>query len=914
MNWQPGISEGISQPILQTKIHSPRRVPNTIERERLISKLQHAPHRKLTLLSAAAGYGKTTLLRDWAAQQQHPLAWLTLDPEDNHTSRFAHYLQAAWLERQGTAPIERPSPYQLTADVPLDQLLPMLINQLEAENEPVTFIFDDVHHIQSSAVLGAFSFLIANLPARAQVIIAGRTDPDLSLARLRAHGYLDEFRSSELRFTLDEMTRFIEVKLGRKLPETQLNDLMRKTEGWPAGVQLVVHLLKERHQLPQIIEGFHGDHPYVFEYLTGEVLEGLEASLRTFLIRSSILPGLEASLCDEVLERDDSQEVLSRIQAENLFLEPANPLHTRFRYHPLFQDYLRKRFKESLSEQEQRRLHQRASQALQSRGHQQLAIPHAIQADDLQTAIRLVSDHAQQAMNVGDSASIQRWIAWLPRQAVEDNPRLAIWYTWSLAVSGKLKDIDHWLSLLEAAQAPAAVDDSSAAEAFFQAATIRATVSRFRGDTARTLKESARALEALPPDRPILKAIAVLNQGHAYFLCGQVDKAIPLLQKASDLAQRADHRYVSLSAKYHLGKCYLVRGDFEQAELTFGAAEGPIEDDLEHGLRCVYHLGMGILRLERGELEKAIEDIEHSIRLSQIIRDFIFMREALETLVRLHLLRGEVEYAASALEELDSLLQPMGEPAPTLSIAGLRARVECSKGFHKSAWQWACGTLARHFQTPDSSQRTLLMDALHIYFQSDERAPNSAFESQLIQLLSDLAEQAKVDHRLLDWSRLSLYETRARFEMSRRDSALSVATSVLQNTPAEAAQILLTGGPELWPLWQWLLAQEARNEHGESALLEQIKRVQALYRRKFGDELKDYTHAAAAEEDLPEDLSEREAQVLRLLAQGQSSRQVAESLVITYNTARTHIRNIYRKLDVHSRLEAVQRAQELQVV
>ena len=592
-------------PLLQSKIQAPRRPPVTVRRQRLLERLEAAPEVKLTLISAPAGYGKSTLLRNWEQRQKQPVAWLTLDPEDNNTSRFARYLHATWISQVTTGTEENAQQEVGGSPPPLDQLLPRLLNRLEETSEPVTFLFDDVHHLESPAVLGGISFLVDNIPTHARVIIASRADPAIGLGRLRAHGWVNEIRSHDLRFNEKELAEFFEIQLGRSLPASDLVTLMERTEGWPAGLQLVAHLLKGQHDLTEIIKDFHGDHPYLFDYLAGEVLQGLDQDVKAFLLESSILPKLDTALCDEVLQRRNSGAMLEQLRAENLFLEPTEPSQSSFRFHPLFREHLQLRLSNKLDAAGQQQLHRRACRSLRSRGLPQLAIPHAVASGDLQAAVDLISDQSQQAMNVGDSASIKRWISWLPEQVIVDTPQLAIWHAWSLTVSGQLQEVEYWLESAESHPGYAGSSVPSAEEIQFHASTIRSTLSRFRGNTDRTIKESAHSLQLIPEDRPILRAIAQLNQGHARLLQGKVEAAVPLLEEAFHLADSAGHRYVALSAQYQLGKCHLAMGELDQAELTFKTADQATLAHGKEGLRCVYHLGMALLDLERHELDYA---------------------------------------------------------------------------------------------------------------------------------------------------------------------------------------------------------------------------------------------------------------------------------------------------------------------
>lgn len=869
-----------------------------VVRPRLQEQMHAAAAHKVTLLSAPAGYGKTTLLRSWAASRADPTIWLALDPRDNDSTRLARYLAGACHE----AGIEGIDPSQVRSP---GQVIPRMINAIADHERSVALVLDDAHAVDSVAAVQAFTYLLEQLPANAHLVVSSRLEPPLPFARIRAHGGLAELRSADLRFTLEEIAEFVEVRTGNKLPLDLALRLQEKTEGWPAAMQLVAHLLRSGHGLEAILDTFSGDHPYLLDYLSGEVLASLPDEVTSFLLETSILPEMEVELCQQLTGQANCQQLLEQLHRDNLFLEPIGPAHTRFRYHALFQEQLKRRLKATVDRAKWVGLHQRACQALVARGQIQEAIPHAIEAGSFDLAAQLISDRAQAAMNAGDVGSLARWLSAMPDEIVRASPQLAIWQAWSLTLGGQLSEVEDWLSAAEAG-----VSDSIGFDLGGQELTIRSMVERFRGNPSAAAVLAERAIETMDGTRPILRAIAKLNLGHAYLSSGRPRQAEQPLVDAVGEARALDHRYVAVSAQFHLGKSYLQRGMLDHARQTFESAGLAGARPREAAPRSVSNLGLALLALERDDLSTANQHLGQAIHLSQWIGDHVFICESQQALVQFYLANQDGRRATQALSVLARHLERAGDQrTQQRDLAALRAQVDALNGDRLSPARWAQRTLeaaAANPQTLDIEQLTTAVGLL---------MPTSPVEQDRpeLQVWHALLKQAEFEAEM---HQLRLLALRARLlrasllhQLGRRAQAATLVRRTLQGCPAGWVRPFLMAGAPMLEVLQSL----RRESTDDQELNDWLDALQAAFTR-HGIAAQSPGPAPVAAEPADEGLTEREVEVLALLAEGRNSREVAEELVIAFNTARTHIRNIYSKLDVHNRVQAVDRARQFQLV
>jgi LuxR family maltose regulon positive regulatory protein len=460
-------------PLLTTKLCIPPVRPGLVSRPQLVERLNEGLNRKLTLVSAPAGFGKTTLVTEWLNNAERPFTWLSLDEGDNDPVRFLTYLVAALqkidpaIGQAAQAMLGAPQP------PPPEPLLTSLINDVAATSRPFVLILDDYHLIHTLSIHQQLGFLLEHQPPPQRgmhVVIAAREDPPLPLPRWRARGQTVEIRQTELRFTEKETTDFLRRVMRLKLSSADVDALQRRTEGWIAGLQLVALSLQSCDDAHQLVQSFTGSHRYILDYLIEEVFQRQPAGVQDFLLKTSILDRFSAPLCDAVrgasrggIERDDSHQVLLTLEQGNLFIVPLDESRQWYRYHRLFADLLRHRLQMREPASTVSSLHQRASQWYQAKGYVADAVHHALAGSDWERAANLIHAASETMLKRGEVTTLLRWYQALPDAEVRARPRLCLEYSWALILTGQIEAADSYLGQAEAVAQDEADRDGQAA-------------------------------------------------------------------------------------------------------------------------------------------------------------------------------------------------------------------------------------------------------------------------------------------------------------------------------------------------------------------------------------------------------------------------------------------------------------------
>jgi LuxR family maltose regulon positive regulatory protein len=435
-------------PILTTKLYLPPARPNVVLRPRLVERLNEGLHRKLTLICAPAGFGKTTLLSAWLAGCERPVAWLSLDEEDSDPTRFLAYLVSALRTITTTIGETALALLQSSQPPPIDNLLPMLLNEIAIMSQPAVLVLDDYHLLDARPIDQAIALLLEHLPPQLHLVIATREDPPLPLARLRARGQLTELRAADLRFTSIEVTAFFTEVMDLSLAEADIAALEARTEGWIAGLQLAALSMQGHQDVGGFIRAFSGDHRYILDYLAEEVLQRQPEQLRSFLLQTSILDRLHGSLCDAVSGQTGGSAQLEALHRGNFFVVLLDDTRQWYRYHHLFAEVLRAYL---LAEQPDliSTLHQRASAWYEQHGSSAYAIRHALAAQDFARAADLLELAVPAMRNSRQEAAVLSWLRALPDELIHRRPVLSVAYAWSLLAEGQLNGVEEWLRSAE---------------------------------------------------------------------------------------------------------------------------------------------------------------------------------------------------------------------------------------------------------------------------------------------------------------------------------------------------------------------------------------------------------------------------------------------------------------------------------
>jgi LuxR family maltose regulon positive regulatory protein len=911
----------MSVPLLTTKLYVPPVRPEWVPRPRLVDRLIAGMDRKLTLLSAPAGYGKTTLLSECATRCGRPVAWLTLDTGDNDPVRFWTYFVAALQTVQdqvGRALLDAlPAPElglegpTLAGDLPrFEAPLTTLLNEAAAIPGPLALILDDFHLLEAQPVLDSLAFLLERQPPQVHLVIATRSDPVLPLSRLRGRGEMSELRTADLRFSEEEAAAFLNEVTGLQLSAEDAAALEARTEGWVAGLQMAGLSMRGREagRVSEFITGFTGSHRFVLDYLTDEVLLRQPPDIRRFLLETSILDRLSAPLCDYVTGQEDGRDVLAWLDAANLFVVPLDDQRRWYRYHRLFADLLRSRLEETDPDQLPV-LHLGASEWYEANGLLPEAVHHAFSAGDVERVARLADGHALHMLEHGALATLRGWLDTLPDDVVRSHPWLCIGLAWASGLAGQLDAVEPLLHDASKALAgwehaiPEPVPgyaERQHARAHGHIAAVRAAAAIIRGDMLPSAELAREALELLPPDDMMARSWAAMVLGLTIYHGSDLAAADQALSEAATAGQRSGKGHVAVLALCNLAALQMDRGQLHTAEKTLRNAlrfAGEYADRTGRHLRGtdLAHTYLGVLLCQWNRLEAALGHLRDGTELAER--------------------RGEPLRLATAYLHLAALLQTMGDAAGALSVIGkakqaaasslspwiaarvatAEAWVRLKQGDTAAASRWASTDEERAGDYDACAYWSACLLKARILVARGELAEASG----LLVEVSDAAEAAGGNHYLIASWVLQAIILQAQGRLDQALTALEPALSLAG--PEGYVRIFIDEGE---PLAQLLREAAARGIAVEYAgrLLEAW--AEETTRRGQQMQLPLSNH-------LVEPLSERELQVLRLTAAGLSNREIGEQLFLAVGTVKKYTSTIYGKLGVHSRTQAVARARDL---
>jgi LuxR family transcriptional regulator, maltose regulon positive regulatory protein len=589
-----------------------------VARTQLLERLSGSQAR-LTLLAAGAGWGKTTLLAQWRASEERRFAWLSLDQADNDPARFWAYVVTALRQNDPKAAETMLALLRAPGTDIAETVLPALLNGFHTDALPCVLVLDDYHAITSSAIQAQLRFFLERLPATLRLVIASRSDPPLQLARLRARGELFEVRADELRFSDPESSALLNDLLGLELAGDDVANLNARTEGWAAGLYLTALSLQRQDDPRAFLDSFSGDERHLVDYLGAEVLAGLSARERTFLLRSSVLERLCGSLCDAVTGLEDSLGMLERIERSNLFVVPLDNKRVWYRYHHLFGELLRHELK-SAEPALVPELHRRASAWYLEHDAIADAVEHALAADDFALAPELIAEHWKAATDDGQLVTVVGWLAQLPQETLEGDTRLCLAKAWLALNLGQLEDVPYWLERLERlergrATRPLLSGTSAAATA---PAIVRAAYCYVVGDTDGA-REAARAVLELEGKDSPWHSVALATLGGALRWSGDNVGAIDAFEEALRLA-RSTNKTIVIVALGHLAVIRAEDAELDRAEAILEQTDelaSEIPGLATNWISNQVHLARGTVLGERGQLVEAEAALTRALALAR---------------------------------------------------------------------------------------------------------------------------------------------------------------------------------------------------------------------------------------------------------------------------------------------------------
>jgi LuxR family maltose regulon positive regulatory protein len=642
--------------LLATKVHVPAIAGELVHRAALLDALSAGRRRKLTLLSAPAGWGKTTLLAQWAlgAGEDQRLGWLSLDSSDNDPVWFWMYVVAALQKVSpgvGTRAVEL---LAMGAD-PVQVVLPTLLNDLDTITGPMVLIVDDYHLVVNRAVHEQMAFVIGRMPANLHLVLATRSDPMLPLARLRASGDLVEMRSDDLRFGVIEAGHLLNDVLGLDLADADVQLLHQRTEGWAAGLYLAALSLAERRDAAAFIRTFAGDNRHIVDYLMAEVLDRQPAQMRSFLLRTSVLGRLSGGLCDAMLQTSGSASVLEMIERENLFVVPLDMSRRWYRYHHLFRELLRAELQRSEPDLVAG-LHRRAAAWFQAEGLVDEAVRHLVAAGDIVGSADLIAADWVNEFNAGGLSTVSGWLDLLPDESVLEDPRLSAARAWIALNVGQFDDAHMWIEAVEARSAVDTVDHGSLDA---QLVALREVHAFKTGDLTAALEAARRAITLDFDDALQARSAACCIHGSALYFSGRTDEALATFRRAVQLAENIGDRRRRIYALGYLALIAAESGQLADAEhqirRTTGVGTHP--GGSEHFVNAIVSLAAAIVLDARGDRAAAADAAHLAVGLTRKGGGILELAKAL--VVRASILEGlgDHQTAAASRDEASTLLR-----------------------------------------------------------------------------------------------------------------------------------------------------------------------------------------------------------------------------------------------------------------
>ena len=914
------LSHPPTDPLLATKLHIPRPRPQLVHRPRLIQRLQQSLQRPLTLLSAPAGFGKSTLLADWLASCAIPVVWLSLEPSDNEPIRFLSSLIAALqtcdpqLETRLQAllhPLHSPS---------LEAMLAVLLNEPAVqviEQHHLVLVLEDYQVITAAPIHHALSFLLDHLPPEVHLVLATRKDPPLPLARLRGQDALVELRAADLQFTQEETATYLVEVMGLPLSAEQSALLQARTEGWITGLHLAALSLLDHDDPAGFIAAFSGSHRYVVDYLLEEVLSRQPSDIQDFLLQTSILERLSAPLCDAVCATNESQAQLDFLEHANLFLTPLDDKRQWYRYHHLFVQVLRQCLQQTAPTLVPT-LHSRASRWYEQHERFAEAVPHALAASAPEEAARLIEQCAEEFVSSNQMQMLCEWLHALPETLILARPALCLIHALALLYTNYWEAASTRLQLVERSLGSGEdVQDVHLRVLRGRVVACWSMLARLSGDLESCVALAQQALDLLPeteraPLTRLSRVAAMLSAARAYLVSGDVTPASEyrLAETVAFTRASANYRLLTFRVLTLLARLQVLQGRLHQAAFTYEEAgqEVPRPEELQVVANSpIYYFGLGDLLREWNDLETAEQYLAQGMNLMRdtlsVDADEVWLGYA--ALARLQHARGRDDQALATLDTFMQLAQHRHvAPALLSQVAALRAYLELAQGQLQAASHWleASGLSATDAPSYPREQEYLTLARVRI---AEARATQTGPGLlAVLGLLDRLLAQAEANRRMHSVLEILLVRALALEVQGDRTAALATLARALTLGESEGyVRLFLDEGPAMV-----VLLREAQR-HGlvpeySANLLEAVNEPG----------VRDLPLHAATASSLVEPLTIRERDVLRLVLDGASNREIARHLVLSIGTVKKYVYNICGKLSVQSRTRALARARALHLL
>ncbi len=887
-----------------TKLQVPPVQPYHIARPGLVQQLKDALKCKLTVISAPAGYGKTTALIDWQRLRRslQPLVWLSLDQDDNDPMRFWRHFTRA-LRTVIDISEQVPQLFNSPQPPPLEALLLTILQAISSTTQHFVLVLDDYHFITTPAIHDGLDYLLAHLPPQMHIVISSRTAPPLALDRLRARRQLKEVRPSDLRFTAEEATILFNKVMELKLAEETIAALVASVEGWIAGLQLLGFPLRSQAEICIT------DHNALVDYLLDRALNLQTEHVQDFLLFTSLLNRLNGSLCDELLNQTGNQELLEILACTHPFIATLDERQCWYRYHQFFRDALRKRLEERYADRLPT-LHLRAASWYERADLLHEAIYHALAADDYYRAARLIERLSSTLLQRGEVATLQAWLAAFPPEFVQSHMPLSLTRAWMYALMNQSDAAETDLQVVEEL-----LDGTRIPEIIGQVAAIRSGISIAQHDIAGGIESARLALAQLPEDALMVRGFVSRNMGISCWLKGDVVAAAQAFANAASYNHASNNIYAALIVSCDLAFLQMLQGQLQKANTTY-------EQVLEYGTDLLpvtrrARQGLGNLFYEWNEFDSAEDNVLAGM-------EFDASGENAQVTLNSHIIRARIKQAQGDEEEAWHLLREIENYiyrhrstwlVPVLSMQ--RARLWLTQGNLAEAGEWAVASGLSFDDPLDHLREAEYLTLARVYIAQRKLV-------LALGLLGRLRQEAEAGKRVSSVIEIALLEALAWQEQGDMQQALAALVDALALAKPEGyIRIFVDEGAPMEALLTRAIKMRPELERLQKIAPGYIRTLLATIKqerlwRELPEE-RDHPIPEVNEDDEPvepllEPLTEREIELLRLVAAGLPNRTIAEHMVVSAGTVKVHMHNIHNKLNVHNRTEAVARARELRLL
>ncbi len=888
----------MSVQLLKTKQFIPTLPDNHIIRSELFHRLNSNLDRRISIIAAPAGFGKTTFASSWVRQVHNPVVWVSLDESDNDPAVFWAYvingLQAV-DSHDGNPLFDRIDINQLPDH---RTLLIQFINELSEITDKVIIVLDDYHVISNPQIHDDIAYIVDHQPQTLHILLITRLDPPLPLARLRGNGFLTEIRSRDLRFTVEEENQFLNGLLNLGLCQDDIVAIDHRTEGWIIGLCLTALSMKNRQDRGTFVASFSESNYFILEYLTEEVLDQLPEKIRVFLLKLAVLDQFNVPLCRQVTGMEDSHLFLEELVRQNLFLVPLDNERVWFRFHHLFKDLLNDRLQKDISRQEISGMYMAASRWYCDQNDHNEAIKYALLAGDFQQAAGLIEQVVDQVISRGQVKTLLRWMDVLPEEIVKTSTRLLLHQSWVVFLTGNVTQAE---KILEQAKISLNTkpDGSEKDLLHGRLLAIEATITSLSRNLLLAISQADEALRLLPNDAWIYRARATRAKGVASTFLGEMDEAISSLEKAKSLAIKGESWFLASEICSQIATARKHQGKLSQAADAYQQILNFYRQPEQTAPACLGYIGLAEIALERNEQERAQQLIETGLALCFMGNIGYALQPACLIKGLIDLAQGNKKSARESISKGENLSRSGGGSLESiLGLAMFETRLCLQAGNMENARQWANGELIPAGWSFEDLPVTLW--ELHQSLVALVELQSDRFE-RVLEICDRILPGAENCGRLGRVIELNLYRALSLYHLGKEDKALESLSLCLDLAEPEGyMRMFITAGKGMDDLLDNAIE---KNVHADFA-----RRLLPHFPGR-----KDF-HVIAIHTMETEVLTERETEVLRYLCRGYSNQEIAEELIVSVNTIKKFTSNIYGKLGVSNRTQEILKAQEADLI